>query len=57
MDITNIDSIEPIPNIDHPSDGENVHYNHLIATLLYNILLELKVHTASLEQIDTNTVV
>lgn len=50
-DVTELDGIVPIPNIGHPSDGDNLHYQHTIAVLLYNILMELRRHKTILEQI------
>lgn len=49
--ITDIIDMEPIPNVFHPSDGINLHYEHDIAILLYNIWLQLRVNKGVLDDI------
>jgi hypothetical protein len=50
-DVTDIEDIDPIPGIDHPSDGLNLHYEHEALVLLYNILLQLRDSKGLLEDI------
>lgn len=48
-----IEGVVAIPGIPNPSDQMNIklHYEHLNAVLLYNILLELRTQRVLLEEI------